>query len=72
MAFTCDLHPVRVIYILGSEAHGICPELLAGLLTPAQRVYIPMQAGVESLNVGVAAALCLYRHALNLTSPGVE
>ena len=46
-----------VIWLLGSEGRG----LRAGLLERAtQRVSIPMQSGVESLNVSVASALAFY------------
>lgn len=43
--------------ILGAEGAGVSPELasLAGV-----RLKIPMAAGIESLNVGAAAAICLY------------
>jgi TrmH family RNA methyltransferase len=43
--------------ILGSEGPGLPEELLRQI---DQRITIPMQAPVESLNVGVAAALVLY------------
>lgn len=45
------------IFLLGSEGQGLSPELLA---QASQEVYIPQAPGVESLNVGVAAALLLY------------
>jgi TrmH family RNA methyltransferase len=43
--------------ILGSEGSGLPPDILQ---TIDQRVSIPMHAPVESLNVGIAAALVLY------------
>lgn len=42
--------------ILGNEGRGIRPDLLEG----ARRVGIPMQNGVESLNVAAAAAILLH------------
>lgn len=42
--------------ILGNEGRGIREELLEG----AKKVGIPMQNGVESLNVAAAAAILLY------------
>ena len=47
----------RVALAIGNEGAGISPELAA---QATQRVTIPMHAGVESLNVSVAAALLLY------------
>jgi len=52
----CDLrHPAAII--LGSEGPGIPDALLAAA---DERITIPMQPPVESLNVAVAAALMLY------------
>ena len=52
----CDLtRPTAVV--MGNEHRGVDPELDA--LAP-QRVYIPMQGMVQSLNVSVAAAVVLY------------
>jgi TrmH family RNA methyltransferase len=44
-------------WVFGSEGRGACPEVsaCAGL-----RIRIPMPGGVESLNVGAAAAICLF------------
>ena len=44
-------------WIFGAEGRGVRAALLerAGI-----RVRIPMAAGVESLNVGAAAAICLF------------
>ena len=49
-----------IAWILGSEAHGVSEEMraLADL-----SVSIPMFGGAESLNVGSAAAICLYSDA---------
>jgi tRNA G18 (ribose-2'-O)-methylase SpoU len=43
--------------VLGSEGEGIRPEVLAAC---DQQVVIPMQAGVDSLNVGNASAVFFY------------
>jgi TrmH family RNA methyltransferase len=47
----------RIAWIFGSEGQGVRPALsvLAG-----KRVRIPMPGGAESLNVGAAAAVCLF------------
>jgi TrmH family RNA methyltransferase len=52
----CDLRQPAAI-ILGGEGPGIADALLAAA---DERVTIPMQPPVESLNVAVAAALVLY------------
>lgn len=54
--FDADLHG-SVAFIVGAEGGGISPELLA---TAQQEIRIPMRPGVESLNVGAAAAICFY------------
>lgn len=52
----CDFtRPTAVI--LGNEHRGVDPELDALV---SERVYIPMQGMVQSLNVSVAAAVVLY------------
>ena len=51
-----DLRP-PAIWLFGQEGSGLAPELLA---RAGQQVLIPQSEAVESLNVGVAAALCLY------------
>jgi len=43
--------------VLGSEGQGVSDEVLAAATL---RIRIPMQPGIESLNVGAAAAVCLY------------
>jgi len=66
MAAICDpeaepLHtvdrPDRIALMLGSEAHGL-DDLTIGLAD--RRVTIPMHGGTDSLNVAMAAAICLY------------
>jgi tRNA G18 (ribose-2'-O)-methylase SpoU len=47
----------RTALLLGSEGHGLAPEWLE--LAP-RKVTIPMQLGIDSLNVSVAAAVLLY------------
>lgn len=47
-----------VLWLFGNEGQGLAPALKAW--TRARRVSIPQTEAVESLNVGVAAALCLY------------
>ena len=44
-------------WVFGSEGQGVRPEVAA---TATARVRIPMPGQVESLNVGAAAAVCLF------------
>lgn len=44
-------------WLFGAEGRGLSPALLA---RADQRVLIPMAAGIESLNVGAAVAICLF------------
>jgi TrmH family RNA methyltransferase len=46
----------RIALILGNEGKGLSQEILSQVQT---RVHIPMAAGIESLNVGVAASIIL-------------
>lgn len=46
-----------VAWVFGHEGRGLSPELTARL---DRRVYVPQAAGVESLNVAAAAAVCLF------------
>jgi TrmH family RNA methyltransferase len=55
--FQTDLRGTSVAFVLGSEGAGISPDLSARV---QHRVRIPMTSGVESLNVGAAAAVCFY------------
>ena len=50
----------RVAWIFGAEGQGV-GESVAALASA--RVAIPMQGGIESLNVAAAAAICLYETA---------
>lgn len=46
-----------VAWLFGAEGQGLSPALLAAA---DLQVAIPMAAGIESLNVGAAAAICLF------------
>jgi tRNA G18 (ribose-2'-O)-methylase SpoU len=50
--------PPRVGLVVGQEFAGICPETLDRCHHLAK---IPMAPGIDSLNVAVAAAVCLHR-----------
>ena len=57
--YDADL-PERCAWVFGHEGQGVAGELLAAA---ALRVRIAHEAGaVESLNVGAAAAICLFEH----------
>ncbi|GGP24486.1 TrmH family RNA methyltransferase [Silvimonas amylolytica] len=43
--------------VMGSEGQGVSADMAA---RASLRLTIPMQPGIESLNVGAAAAICLY------------
>jgi tRNA G18 (ribose-2'-O)-methylase SpoU len=49
----------RLAILLGSEGHGLGEEWLA---LSHRRVTIPMQLGIDSLNVAIAAAVLLYHY----------
>lgn len=49
--------PRRLALVLGSEGHGLDARWLE--LCP-QQITLPMQAGIDSLNVSIAAAVFLY------------
>jgi TrmH family RNA methyltransferase len=55
--YQADLRSPR-IWLLGNEGQGLEAALLAA--PGVRRVSIPQTDAVESLNVGVAAAVCLY------------
>lgn len=46
-----------VAWVFGSEGQGVRPETL---VQAQQRITIPMPGAMESLNVGAAAAVCLF------------
>ncbi len=45
------------LILLGNESAGLSPQLLS---IADKQVSIPLRAGVESVNVAIAAALLLY------------
>ena len=49
--------PSRCAWLVGNEGQGVHADLLAAA---DARVFIPQAEGVESLNVAVAAAICLF------------
>lgn len=50
--------PRRIALVVGTEGTGLSDSALAAADV---RVRVPMRAGVDSLNVAVAAAVCLHR-----------
>jgi TrmH family RNA methyltransferase len=53
-------------WLFGAEGQGVSPALLA---RADQIVTIPMADGLESLNVGAAAAVCLFEQRRQLLHP---
>ncbi len=56
--------PQQAAWVFGHEGQGVSTALQQ---LATQRLLIPMQAGSESLNVGVAAGVCLFEHRRRLT-----
>ncbi len=54
-------------WVFGSEAHGLPEPVLAGA---DRRVRVPLHGRAESLNLGAAAAVCLYASARQQRSDG--
>ena len=52
----CDLHR-RTMLVFGSEAHGLDRDYLKLI---DEKVFIPMENGVESLNLAVSAGILLF------------
>jgi TrmH family RNA methyltransferase len=52
--------PSPCAWVFGHEGQGVSPEVMARC---AMRLRIPQPGGEESLNVGAAAAICLYESA---------
>jgi 23S rRNA (guanosine2251-2'-O)-methyltransferase len=52
-----DLRPKKIAWVLGAEEDGIHSSVLKSV---DEKVGIPMQGGVESLNVSNSAAIALY------------
>lgn len=51
-------YPKRTMIILGNEGNGVSREIIEMC---DQTITIPMYGDIESLNVSVAAALCMYK-----------
>ncbi|MCA0268743.1 MAG: RNA methyltransferase [Bacteroidetes bacterium] len=51
----------RTVLVVGSEGHGLCPEVTALLDDPITIPGSPRRRGAESLNVGVAGGVLLWR-----------
>lgn len=49
--------PAAAAWVFGNEGRGVAPQLMAAA---SQRVFIPQDRAVESLNVAVAAGICLF------------
>jgi len=54
--FHCDLGG-KIAFVIGNEGAGISAELISAA---DEMVRIPMPGGMESLNAGAAAAICLF------------
>lgn len=64
--YTLDLSGA-IAWLFGAEGQGVSPALLA---RADDIVTIPMAAGIESLNVGAAAAVCLFEQVRQRRNPG--
>lgn len=51
--------PEQAVWVVGHEGQGVDPILQK---KAQQRIFIPQVPQVESLNVGVAAGICLFEH----------
>ena len=56
--------PAQAAWVFGHEGQGVGVALQG---RASQRLLIPMQPGSESLNVGVAAGICLFEHRRQLS-----
>lgn len=56
--YEADL-PRHAAWVFGNEGRGVAPELIAAA---DLRISIPQSPAVESLNVAVAAGICLFEH----------
>ena len=54
--YDCDLRG-PLAWLIGGEGQGLSAQLAA---RASRRVQIPLMAGIESLNVGAAVAICLF------------
>src|SRR5690606_4396398 len=59
--------PRECAWLMGNEGQGVAAELLD---LADCRVFIPQAAGVESLNVAAAAAICLFEQRRQLSASG--
>lgn len=57
-ALALAARPARLAVLFGHQAHGLSDEALA---LCDRRITIPMQAGIDSLNVAVTAGIVLYK-----------
>jgi len=62
--FQCNLSG-KVAIVIGNEGAGVSAELLAAA---SEVVRIPMPGGMESLNAGAAAAICLFERVRQLAN----
>jgi len=67
LPYSSAAHHDRLAYVLGSEAHGLRPDLQSNA---DQVVSIPMYGPTESLNVSVAAAVLAFDRARRLETTG--
>jgi len=51
------IRPQELAWVVGSEAHGVCAQMRAGVDASAR---LPMAPTVESLNAAIALSVCLY------------
>ncbi|MCI0361732.1 MAG: RNA methyltransferase [Planctomycetaceae bacterium] len=58
--------PQKLALLLGSEGHGLAPQWQS---LCDRRITIPMQLGIDSLNVAVAAAVFLYHFTRRSLTP---
>ena len=50
--------PKKTILIIGSEAHGICDELMQ---VSTKKITIPLVKECESLNAAIAGSICMFQ-----------
>ena len=52
----------KTVFVIGNEGHGIDPAIVSAA---HEKVYIPMEEGVESLNASAAAAVFMWQMRLS-------
>ena len=52
----------KTVFVIGNEGHGIDPAIISAA---HEKVYIPMEEGVESLNASAAAAVFMWQMRLS-------